>query len=157
VSFDERRYIASAPELRQPIVALSLGGLRRRIEALLLPDNLHVVLHLDRAARRERNRRRQQPQLRCSRRATMAPRGYIAGAVNSVVPEKNTERPRPGLLGAAGSRALVRPWAAHRAAPASSCAGAPSFLCSRRLWKVVGAFGFRAAPLSLNLLALRWV
>ena len=33
VTFDERGYIASAPELRQPIVALSLGGLRRRIEA----------------------------------------------------------------------------------------------------------------------------
>ena len=33
VTFDERRgYIASAPGLLQPIVALSLGGLRRRIE-----------------------------------------------------------------------------------------------------------------------------
>jgi hypothetical protein len=29
-------YVASAPELRQPIVALSLGGLRRRIEIALL-------------------------------------------------------------------------------------------------------------------------
>jgi hypothetical protein len=29
-------YIASAPELRQPMVALSLGGLRRRIEIALL-------------------------------------------------------------------------------------------------------------------------
>ena len=49
-------YIASAPELRQPIVALSLGGLRRRVEALLLPDD--VVLQLDGLAERERHRRR---------------------------------------------------------------------------------------------------
>jgi hypothetical protein len=33
VTFDERRgYVASAPELRSPVTALSLGGLRRRIE-----------------------------------------------------------------------------------------------------------------------------
>jgi hypothetical protein len=37
VTFDERHgYIASAPELRSAVVALSLGGLRRKIEALLL-------------------------------------------------------------------------------------------------------------------------
>jgi hypothetical protein len=59
VTFDERRgYIASAPELRQPVTALSLGGLRRRIEALMLPDDVHIVLQLDRAARLERDRRR---------------------------------------------------------------------------------------------------
>ena len=29
VTFDERGYIGSAPELRQAVVALSLGGLRR--------------------------------------------------------------------------------------------------------------------------------
>jgi hypothetical protein len=56
-------YVASAPELRQPVVAVSLGGLRRRIEALMLPDDLRVVLQLDVPARRERDRRRQQPQL----------------------------------------------------------------------------------------------
>jgi hypothetical protein len=34
VTFDERRgYVATAPELRQPVLALSLGGLRRRVEA----------------------------------------------------------------------------------------------------------------------------
>jgi hypothetical protein len=45
VTFDERRgYVVSAPELCEPVVALSLGGLRRRIEIALLPDNLHVVL-----------------------------------------------------------------------------------------------------------------
>jgi hypothetical protein len=51
-------YVASAPELRQPVTALSLGGLRRRVEALMLPDDVHIVLHLDRAARLERDRRR---------------------------------------------------------------------------------------------------
>ena len=48
VTFDtERGYIGSAPALRQPIVALSLGGLRRRIEILMLPDDVRVVLQLD--------------------------------------------------------------------------------------------------------------
>jgi hypothetical protein len=64
VTFDERRgYIGSAPELRQPVVALSLGGLRRKIEALLLPDNVRVVLQLDGLAERERHRSRAQAQL----------------------------------------------------------------------------------------------
>ena len=58
VTFDERRgYIASAPELRQPIVALSLAGLRRDIEIALLPDDVRVVLQLDGLAERERHRR----------------------------------------------------------------------------------------------------
>ena len=58
MSFDERRgYIGSAPELRQPIVALSLGGLRRKIEALLLPAEVEIVLQLDGLAERERHRR----------------------------------------------------------------------------------------------------
>jgi hypothetical protein len=58
VTFDERRgYIASARELRQPVVALSLGGLRRRIEIAMLPDNVRVVLQLDGLAERERHRR----------------------------------------------------------------------------------------------------
>jgi hypothetical protein len=64
VTFDERHgYIGSAPELRQPIVALSLGGLRRKIEALLMPDNVRVVLQLDGLAERERHWRRAQAQL----------------------------------------------------------------------------------------------
>ena len=64
VTFDERRgYIASAPELRQPVVALSLGGLRRRIEIAMLPDNVRIVLQLDGLAERERRRRRAQAQL----------------------------------------------------------------------------------------------
>jgi hypothetical protein len=58
VTFDERRgYIASAPELREPIVALSLASLRRPIEVALLPDNVHIVLQLDGLAERERHRR----------------------------------------------------------------------------------------------------
>jgi hypothetical protein len=64
VTFDARRgYVASASELRAPVTALSLGGLRRRLEALLLPDDVDVKLHLDRAARQERDRRRPQAQL----------------------------------------------------------------------------------------------
>jgi hypothetical protein len=59
VTFDSARgYIASAPEVRQSIIALSLGGLRRRIETLMLPDDSIIILHLDRAARLERDRRR---------------------------------------------------------------------------------------------------
>jgi hypothetical protein len=59
VTFDaERGYVASAPELRQPVVALSLGGLRRRIEVALLPDNVRIVLQFDGRAERERHRRR---------------------------------------------------------------------------------------------------
>ena len=59
VTFDaERGYVASAPELRQPVVALSLGGLRRRIEIAMLPDNVRIVLQLDGLAERERHRRR---------------------------------------------------------------------------------------------------
>jgi hypothetical protein len=64
VTFDaERGYVATAAELRQPVIAVSLGGLRRRIEALMLPDNVNVRLILDRTAELERNRRRQQAQL----------------------------------------------------------------------------------------------
>jgi hypothetical protein len=38
VTYDASRgYIAISPDLRQPIVALSLGGLRRKIEAAMLP------------------------------------------------------------------------------------------------------------------------
>jgi hypothetical protein len=51
-------YIGSGPGLKAPVVALSLSGLRRRIEALLMPDS--VVLQLDGLAERERHRRRAQ-------------------------------------------------------------------------------------------------
>ena len=45
------------------MVALSLGGLRRRIEALMVPDSVDVVLQLDGLAERERHRRQAQAQL----------------------------------------------------------------------------------------------
>ena len=57
VTFDERGYIGSARELLQAVVALSLGGLRRKIEALLLPAEVEIVLQLDGLAERERHRR----------------------------------------------------------------------------------------------------
>src|SRR3954454_19747082 len=58
VTFDERGYIGNAPELRQAVVALSLGGLRRKIEIAMLPDEVRVVLQFDGLAERERHRRR---------------------------------------------------------------------------------------------------
>ena len=62
VSFDPRHgYIASGPELKAPVTALSLLGLRRRLETLVLPDEPHVLLILDDAAERERHRRRAAP------------------------------------------------------------------------------------------------
>jgi hypothetical protein len=64
VTFDSTRgYVGTAPELKAPVVALSLGGLRRRVEALMMPDDLRVVLQLDVRARRERDHRRAQAQL----------------------------------------------------------------------------------------------
>jgi hypothetical protein len=62
VTFDPARgYVGTAPELRAAVVALSLGGLRRRIEALLMVP-VDVILQLDHAAQRERDRRLQQAQ-----------------------------------------------------------------------------------------------
>jgi hypothetical protein len=59
VTYDpERGYVGTHPDLRAPVVALSLGGLRRRVESLLLPDEVIVMLSLDKAARLERDRRR---------------------------------------------------------------------------------------------------
>jgi hypothetical protein len=59
VSFDPRRgYFTVGSGLPQNVTALSLGGLRRRIEASLLPDEPIIQMRLDRAARRERDRRR---------------------------------------------------------------------------------------------------
>ena len=60
VTFDERRgYVGTHPELRSPVTALSLSGLRRKIEAALLPEvDVDIRLQLDRGARLERDRRR---------------------------------------------------------------------------------------------------
>jgi hypothetical protein len=58
VTFDaEHGYVGRARELRSPVTALSLAGLRRKVEALMLPDNVDVVLQLDHLAEHERRRR----------------------------------------------------------------------------------------------------
>jgi hypothetical protein len=75
VTFDERRgYVGTAPELRAPVVAVSLGGLRRRVEAALLPDAVDVRLVLDRAARVERDQRRSRAQQMAAGRERAWPR-----------------------------------------------------------------------------------
>jgi hypothetical protein len=57
VTFDPvKGYVATVPDLAEPITALSLAVLRRRIEAALLPDEPVVHLRLDRAARQENDR-----------------------------------------------------------------------------------------------------
>ena len=56
-------YIGSVPGLNAPVVALSLGGLRRKVEIAMLPDDVRVVLQLDGLAERERHRLRTQAQL----------------------------------------------------------------------------------------------
>ena len=59
VTYDPAKgYIGSSPELQSPVIALSLGGLRRKVEALMSPDEVIVTLQLDRTARLERDRRR---------------------------------------------------------------------------------------------------
>jgi hypothetical protein len=105
-SVPAKGYVASAPELRQPVVAVSLGSLRRRIEALMLPDDLRVVLQLDRSAQRERNRRRQQAQTASALRtsATRAVR-RVAAVV--------ADRQERGAL-AARRRGQDRGWPAPR-------------------------------------------
>jgi hypothetical protein len=59
VTFDPAKgYVATVPDLAEPISALSLAVLRRRIEERLLPDSIDVRLILDRRARLERDQRR---------------------------------------------------------------------------------------------------
>ena len=58
VSWCPRGFIGSAPELREPVIALSLGGLRRKIESLMVPDSVELRFHLDHLATRERDLRR---------------------------------------------------------------------------------------------------
>jgi hypothetical protein len=57
VTFDGHGYRTTSPEV-PPVSALSLSILRKRIEAVLMPDDPVVVLSLDRTARLERDRRR---------------------------------------------------------------------------------------------------
>jgi hypothetical protein len=74
VSFDPQRgYFTTGSELPRRLTALSLGGLRRRIEALMLPDEVDIILQLDGLAERECQRRRaRHRQLRCGEQATSA-------------------------------------------------------------------------------------
>jgi hypothetical protein len=59
VTFDPAKgYVATVPDLAEPITALSLAVLRRRIEERLLPDSIEVRLNLDKRARLERDQRR---------------------------------------------------------------------------------------------------
>jgi hypothetical protein len=63
VTFDPARgYVASAPELRAPVMALSLGSLRRRIEALMPARQRQRAAHA-RSQRERAHRRRAQAQL----------------------------------------------------------------------------------------------
>ena len=82
VTFDERPATSAARRLRQAVVALSLGGLRRKIEIAMLPDDVRVVLQLDGLAERERHRRRAQAQL--SRIAQLDQRTALADAMSAL-------------------------------------------------------------------------
>ena len=58
VTFDPvKGYVAAAPGL-PTVAALSLNGLRQQIAKALLPAQPVITLHLDGAARRERDQRR---------------------------------------------------------------------------------------------------
>ncbi len=73
VSFDPAKgYVATIRDVAAPVTALSLNGLRRRIEALLLPDSVVVRLSLDRDARLERDARRKGGQSRAGDHAARA-------------------------------------------------------------------------------------
>ena len=64
VTFDERGYIEQRTGTAAGCgVALSLGGLRRRIEIAMLPDDVRVVLQLDGLVERECHRRQAQASL----------------------------------------------------------------------------------------------
>jgi hypothetical protein len=59
VTFEPAKgYVAMVPDVAEPITALSLAVLRRRIEERLLPDSIDLRLMLDRRARLERDQRR---------------------------------------------------------------------------------------------------
>jgi hypothetical protein len=44
--------------LHKPVIAVSLNGLGRKVRAMMLPDDVEVILRLDRNAKIERDRRR---------------------------------------------------------------------------------------------------
>jgi hypothetical protein len=88
--------------------ALSLAGLRRRIEALMLPDSVDVRLILDRATRLERDRRRR----RWRKRQAIMPGRAIDEFLAIYLPYWPTYWP-DATLAAAVSR-LWRSWQALR-------------------------------------------
>jgi len=47
VTWCPRGFIGSAAELKEPVIAVSLGGLRRKIESLMVPDSVELRFHLD--------------------------------------------------------------------------------------------------------------
>jgi len=51
IALHEGKYCGQSVSGRQAVVALSLGGLRRKIEIAMLPDDVRVVLQLDGLAR----------------------------------------------------------------------------------------------------------
>ena len=108
VTFDERHgYIASAPELRTAVTALSLSGLRRKIEALLLPDEVRVVLQHDGLAERERHRRQAYAQLAELRSLTNG----LPSRTNVCTRRKRTCGPQGGSPGLTSSRHRETSWA----------------------------------------------
>jgi hypothetical protein len=73
VSFDPTRgYFTTGGELPRSLTALSLGGLRRHIEAALLPDEPVVHLRLDRG---RAARARPPPQRRLASGTKLGARG----------------------------------------------------------------------------------
>jgi hypothetical protein len=67
VSFDPAHgYTGTAPELRSPVRALLLNGLRKQVEDQLAGKDLDIRLVLDRGARLERDARRNGGQSRAS-------------------------------------------------------------------------------------------
>ena len=58
VTFDERGYIGSAPELRSAGGGAQPGRPAPQDRDAMLPDDVRVVLQLDGLAERERHRRR---------------------------------------------------------------------------------------------------
>jgi len=59
VTFDpEKGYVGAHPDLRAHVVALSLSGLRRRLEDAHRGKDVEIKLILDRRARFERDQRR---------------------------------------------------------------------------------------------------
>ena len=110
-----------------------LSQAERRIEVLMLPDDPIITLSLDRTARRSRDRRRQQAQL-AWRAPVSPPRQWRARATWSERTSRRCPQQRRQLavgvsFDAAGSRALVRPWAAQPGPLPLVMAGAVLLAC----------------------------